>query len=285
MAWSATSSAHHSLGALVTWMPCRVASSTSTMSTPVPYRAMTRSCGRLSIAAAPMWAYWVRIASASRPTAITSASDLHWCGLKRNPASSTIARSMFTSPKSESAIMTVPRLVRVTGQSLRGDDVLVGDGEVEAAARVHLAGVFAVELLPRGLVGERRRCVFAPPRGDLLVGEVDVEAMVGHVEGDAIAGTQDREVAADRGFGADVEDGRGIRRAALPAIPEGRDGVDASHDQRGWWLHVDDLRRSGVRDVAGVADHEHAVLVDVQVGVVDAMVVVLGAVEDHGPPG
>ena len=35
-AWSATSSAHHELGALVTWMPFRVAASTSTMSTPVP---------------------------------------------------------------------------------------------------------------------------------------------------------------------------------------------------------------------------------------------------------
>jgi len=36
MAWSATSSAHQSLGALVTWIPCRVAASTSMMSTPVP---------------------------------------------------------------------------------------------------------------------------------------------------------------------------------------------------------------------------------------------------------
>src|SRR5215468_3434974 len=116
---------------------------------------MTRSCGRLSIAAAPMCAYWVRMASASPPKEITSASDLHCCGLNRNPASSTIARSVSTSPKSESAIMTVPRLVRVTGHSLRGDDVLVRDGELEAAARVHLAGVDPVQLLPRGLVGER----------------------------------------------------------------------------------------------------------------------------------
>src|SRR5215510_2801793 len=115
---------------------------------------MTRRCGRLSMAAAPMWAYWVRMPAASRPWLMTSSSDLHWYALSVKPAPSTIARSMSTSPKSESAIMIVPRLVRVTGKPLRDDDVLVGGGEVEAASGVHLPGVGAVQLLPRGLVGQ-----------------------------------------------------------------------------------------------------------------------------------
>src|SRR5215471_24731 len=141
--------------------------------------------------------------SASLPCAMTSSSDLHCWAFSRNPASSTMARSTSTSPKSESAIMMVPRLVRVTGQSLRGDDVLVGDGELEATAGVHLSGVGAEQLLPRRLVVQRRLGVVAPALGDLLVRELHVEAVIGNVEADAVAGAQDREVPADRRLGTD----------------------------------------------------------------------------------
>src|SRR5262245_27580972 len=213
-------------------MPCRVASSTSTMSTPVPYRAITRRRGRLSIAAEPTWAYWVKMPSASWPCAMTSCSDLHWCAVNRKPASSTIARSTSTSPKSESAIMMVPRLVRVTRDSLRRDDVLVGDGEVQAASGVHLAGVCAEQLLPRRLVRERRRRVIAPTCLDLLVAQLNIETVVRDVERDAVTGAQNREVAADGGLGADVEDGRCVGGAILPAVAERRDRFDPAHDQR-----------------------------------------------------
>src|SRR5689334_13081711 len=149
---------------------------------------------------------------------------------------------MSTSPKSESAIMIVPRLVErfverfverlverlvarlvgslvgVTRYPFRGDDVLVGGGEVEAAAGVHLSGVGAEELLPRGLVDQRRRSVVAPPFSDLLVGELDIEAVVGDVERDPVVGAQDRDVATDRGFRADVQNGRCIGGAALAAV-------------------------------------------------------------------
>src|SRR5215475_7415235 len=118
---------------------------------------------------------------------MTSSSDLHWYASSAKPAPSTIVRSISTSPKSESAIMMVPRLVRVTGHPSRGDDILVGGGEVEAAAGVHLAGVGAEQFLPRGLIGKRRMGVLAPPFGDFLVGEADIQAMVRDVESDLIA--------------------------------------------------------------------------------------------------
>src|SRR5262245_20070341 len=153
---------------------------------------------------------------------------------------------MSTSPKSESAIMIVPRLVRVTWEPFRGDDVLVRDGEVQATAGVHLSSVGSVQLLPRRLVDERRCDVVAPPFGDLLVAEVYVETMVGYVERDAITRTQNGEVAADGSLGADIEDGRCIGGATLPAVAEGRDRVDSSHDQRGRWLHVHDFGRARV---------------------------------------
>src|SRR5215475_2729677 len=192
---------------------------------------------------------------------MTSSSDLHWYASSAKPAPSTIVRSISTSPKSESAIMMVPRLVRVTGHPLRGDDVLVGGGEVEAAAGVHLAGVGAEQFLPGGLVHQCRPGVVAPSFGDLFVGELDVEAVVGDVERDAVAGFEDRDVAADRRFGADVQDGRCVGGAALPAVAECGDGVDAAPDQRGRRLHVHDLSRPGVGDVAAVAYNQDAVLV------------------------
>jgi hypothetical protein len=63
------------------------------------------------MAVAPMWAYCRRIPSAFRPYRMTSSSDLHWWGSSANPAFSAMTRSMFTSPKSKSAIMIVPRSV------------------------------------------------------------------------------------------------------------------------------------------------------------------------------
>src|SRR5690349_3428896 len=139
---------------------------------------------------------------------MTSSSDLHWCGSSANPASSAMPRSMFTSPKSKSAIMMVPRSVRVTGHSLGMHDVPVGDREVQAASGVHLAGVRPEQLLPGCLVVELRRGVVPPALGDLLVAELHVEAMRRNVEGDAVPGAQNREVAAGGSLGAGVEDRR-----------------------------------------------------------------------------
>jgi hypothetical protein len=89
---------HQSLGTLVTRIPRRVAASTSTISTPVPYRAMTLQRVRASIALAPTVAYWTMIASASRADSMTSSSVLQSAATSRRPASSMIARSMSTSP-------------------------------------------------------------------------------------------------------------------------------------------------------------------------------------------
>jgi hypothetical protein len=70
------------------------------MSTPVPYRAITRHRVRALMAFAPTVAYWAMIASASRATPMTSSSVLHWAGTSVRPAPSMMARSMSTSPKS-----------------------------------------------------------------------------------------------------------------------------------------------------------------------------------------
>jgi hypothetical protein len=57
MAWSATSLSHQSLGTFVTRIPCRDAASTSTMSVPVPYLAITSHRFSALIARAPTVAY------------------------------------------------------------------------------------------------------------------------------------------------------------------------------------------------------------------------------------
>src|SRR5215475_6196161 len=119
-----------------------------------------------------------------------------------------MARSISTSPKSESAIMIVPRSVRVTGNSLRVHDVLVLDGEVQTGTGRHLPDVAAEQLLPRGLVGKLGWRVRPPARGDLLVGELHVDPVRRHIESDHISGAQDREVAAGRRLRRDVQYGR-----------------------------------------------------------------------------
>src|SRR5918992_2262126 len=246
-------------------MPRRVAAATS---------SMTRE---------PIPAYWVRTPSTSRPFSITSSSLLHCAAMSWNPALSMIARSMSTSPKSKSAIRIVPlRSVRVTGNPLGVYEILVRHGEFETASAVQLPDRGAVDLLPRCLVLECRPNVLSPSLGDLLIGQENVDARAVQVDADPVAGAQDGEVAAGRGFGAGVENGGGVRRAALPAVTERGQRGDASLDQRGRKLHVHDLGRARIADRPGVADDEDAALVYAQLRIFDAGVVVLRPVEDDG---
>src|SRR5215475_13659573 len=171
-----------------------------------------------------------------------------------------MARSISTSPKSESAIMIVPRSVRVTGNSLRVHDVLVLDGEVQAGTGRHLPDVAAGQLLPRGLVGQLGWRVRPPALSDLFVAELDVDPVRLDIEDDAISGTEDGEVPTDRRLRRDVQYGRCVGGTALPAVAHRRDRLDAARDQRRRRLHVHHLGGAGEADRAGIADDQDAVL-------------------------
>src|SRR5512135_1585480 len=86
MAVSATSSKQKS-GTLATMMPCSVAAGMSTVSTPIPYRQMTRAFLSSAMTRRVILAAVLRTACASRQAAIVSSSDLHTAG--------TISQSSF----------------------------------------------------------------------------------------------------------------------------------------------------------------------------------------------
>ena len=60
------------------------------------------------------------------------------------------------------------------------------------------------------------------PGGDLVVGELDVEAVRLGVDLDDVAVPEDRERAAGRRLGRDVTDGDPLRAAAEPSVREQR---------------------------------------------------------------
>src|SRR3954454_23252946 len=74
-----------------------------------------------------------------------------------------------------------------------------------------------------------------------------------------------------------------VGRARLPSITDSGQGVDPTLEERVRGLHVDDLGRARPSEGAGAPNHQDGILVDAQVGIVYAVVVVLGAVEDYRP--
>ena len=68
----------------------------------------------------------------------------------------------------------------------------------------------------------------------------------------------------------------------LPAVADAGQRRDAAFDQRRRGLHVHHLGRAGIADRSDAADHQDGALVDAERGVVDAVVVILGALEHHG---
>src|SRR5262245_31721784 len=156
--------------------------------------------------------------------------------------------------------------------ALAVDDVLVLHGELHAAAGIELTHRGAVDFLPRRLVFECSCRQDAPAGIDLFVGDQDVRPPLLEIDPDSVAGPQDREVAAACRLGTGVQYGWRVSSAALAAVADGRQCGDATPDERGWWLHIDDLRRARVTDRTGVADDENAVFVDLELRIVDASV-------------
>src|SRR5438270_14026746 len=116
----------------------------------------------------------------------------------------------------------------VSGFAARLDDVEVQRGEFETAAGSELADRAAANLLPRRLVEQLRRLPGGAARLELALGQQYVHLAGVEVDADAIAGAQQREAAADRRLGRDVEDRRTARGARLPAVAHGRQGLDPS---------------------------------------------------------
>ena len=93
---------------------------------------------------------------------------------------------------------------------------------------------------------------------------------------------QDRKPAVGGGLRRGVEDRRRARGAGLPAVADAGQRQDAAFDQRRRRLHVDDLGAAGIADRPGAADEQHAVLVDVERGIVDPVVIILRPLEHDG---
>src|SRR3546814_13313864 len=85
---------------------------------------------------------------------------------------------------------------------------------------------------------------------------------------------QPLQAAADRAFGADVEDRRAVRRSRLAAIAQGRQPGSTAAEQRIGRLHVDHLGRARPADRPGTAHAETAILIDRRPGILDRGVLI-----------
>ncbi len=174
------------------------------------------------------------------------------------------------------------RSVVVAGRLL--GDAAEFQGEIQRGAVGELARLLAVERFPgRAAGGHGGRGQFAAAAGDLFGWHERVAAALFEVDQDQVAGLQPGEAPACGALGRGVEDRGAVGGAGLPAVAQRGQGPDAALDQRIRRLHVDHLGRAGPAQRAGAAHDQDAVLVDGERGIVDARVVVLGAVEDDGP--
>src|SRR5215218_2703038 len=165
---------------------------------------------------------------------------------------------------------------------LRGDaPVLQGTFEYPAAVELIHGG--AVDLLPGRLaLGEVRDAFLSLAAFYLLLGDQHVTASGAQVDTDGIPRPQPGQAASGGALRRGVQDGGAVRGARLPAVADGWQGVDPTLEERVRGLHVDYLGRARPPDGSCAPDHQNRVLVDVdvEVGVVDALVVVIRAVED-----
>ena len=92
-----------------------------------------------------------------------------------------------------------------------------------------------------------------------------------------------RQSAARRRLGRSVEDRGRAGGAGLPAVADARQRVHAFLDERGRRLHVDHFRPARIADRPRAANEQNAVLVDLELRVVDAVVIVLRPVEHDRP--
>ncbi len=121
-----------------------------------------------------------------------------------------------------------------------------------------MAAYFAITPLAEG---RRWRLVLGDPLGDLLVGEVDVDAAVVDVDGDLIALPDRRDRAALGRLGGDVADHQAAGGAGEAAVGDHRDALTQAlaDDRRGDLKH---LAHAGAADGALVADHDDVTGID-----------------------
>ena len=128
------------------------------------------------------------------------------------------------------------------------------------------------------------RCRRLPRRtalGELFIADVQVQAALGHVELDQVAVLHQRERPAGRGLGRGVQHHGAVGGAAHARVADAHHVGDALLQHLGRQRHVADLGHAGVALGPAVLQHQDAVLVDVEVGVVDARVEVVAVLEHH----
>src|SRR5690242_2973936 len=182
--------------------------------------------------------------------------------------------------------LRVPNSVIIPRHADLAGDVLVAGGELHAGAGGLLADGVAIDLLPRRLVRREAESALRLQLGmallHLIVRDQDIGAALVEIDADLVAGAQDGEPAIGGRFRRGVENRGRARGAGLPSVADAGQRKNAAFDQRRRRLHVHDLGAAGIADRAGAADEQHAVLVDAKRGIIDAVVIILRALEHDG---
>ena len=164
---------------------------------------------------------------------------------------------------------------------------LVMDCGFEHHALVELGHHLALDLLPRRLalgigepavLGERGAALV-----QLRVRDQDIGGAFLQIDAHPVAGLDQRQSAARRGLRRSVQDRGRAGGARLPAVADAGQRVHAFLEERRRRLHVDHFRPARVADRPGAANEQNAVFVDLELRVVDAVVIILGAFEHDRP--
>ena len=105
------------------------------------------------------------------------------------------------------------------GHSAGVDDVLILHGRLQTGAVGELADKAAVDFLPGCLAFQFGQLKGGAAGGQLVIRCDQINAPAPQIDPYPVAGSQQREAAADRRFGRDVEDGGAGRGAVVSACP------------------------------------------------------------------
>src|SRR5690606_15735266 len=108
-----------------------------------------------------------------------------------------------------------------------------------------------------------------------------VAASLVEVDADDVARPDPCQSTAGGAFRRGIEDGGAVCRSRLPAVADRRQTGDALLEKMIRRLHVDDFGRARPAQRSRATDDEYGILVDAECGVVDAMMIIFRAIEDH----
>ena len=128
-----------------------------------------------------------------------------------------------------------------------------------------------------------RRSPGGAARGKRRVVHEKVETARRDVKADAVSALDQRERAADRRFGRDMEHDGAEGGAAHARVGDAQHVLDAAAGEFARNGDISRFRHSRRSLRAGVAQHKHVVVGDLEIGRVDALSHVLQAVEHDGP--